>query len=1766
MFQVFAYVGSEQTIDDNKLPVIDDDCEARSLIHSRGNDADWRKSFSLQPGERRGWWSEGQASAGRAGIALVTGAVCDHRTRILLDSGATTSILSLRLAAQLGLKMTFTDQLKVKGLGDVVSYITAKAHVKITLGMSVVYFMDIWCGNIGEGTDCLLGMDFMIAAGVRLSAGEGAVRLPDEEKVPLLAPGHRPRLPTQVAVHSHHDIYLEPGQATVVPTAVWDNHPGLEVWLCRGDQWVTTLVRHGVRVSNITDRNLHLSPRTPVAYLIEPGFLPDGQRCVRPSSLKYREWQLEVYGALRSPALERQRQAEIDAYNASLPYPVDRPSYPAPTKILRRECPSGVDSSDVDTSGADSPDVDVHTDEDEVYTASGVAIEPAELPAPQAPMTMKLVKASESPEPTLASKVEAVEKLAQCLRVVMDECQQACKEYFDAEVNLHEGVDHIQLETLRDQLAFLPEVMTKSPDPVDLSTANVGEEENTPAEIAQIRAILEKHRSAFISSGNALPPPARGVVCDIEVEPGTKPIAQRPRRIPAHQLEQVAELLKKLLETGIIEFSNSKWASPIVIVMKKNGKDIRLCIDYRRVNQLISLMAYPLPLIDELLDNFDEIMWFLSLDMASGFWAILMTNRAKEISAFICPLGHFQWVRMPFGLKNAPLIYQQVIDNCLWGFVRLPAGLEADVEPDVMAGLGLPAIEGPVEPVSSDVPVEKTVFQLNIPAPACMGPVLGRSSYIDDIAFGSASWNHLCEVLDKLLYRLRYWRLSVSLPKSSFGKKAIEYLSHEINRLGIKALPKILKGIENLQFPASLKGVQSFLGSLNYYHKFIEGFPAIATVLYELTDEQIQAGRDLERAKLAFEMLKVKVQALPELRHADRTQPFTIILHANPWAVGAVLAQEHDGQLWPVKFIGRTLQDAELRYHESEKEILALLRVLNSCYTMIVGQPLVIYTRHSVLKWLMTSKSLTERLMKWATFLSPWTFEVHRVEKDEDGLAALFTAGITPREHLDEAVSQLVPNKASRSAPVASMEMLDVEFDGYVLSFDGAAKLKGDRVGSASFVLWKLPGWKVVHAQGLHLAGVTVNEAEYQGLLSGLQYCLDQTEPAISDVVVVGDSRIAIQQCQGLIGCNQPNLQLLLMKFEELKNKFSSVRLVHVKREFNATADYMSTKALRAGEDVVCDTDLEIQQLRALNLLASKIVKPASEDAEEAHVLTVRTRSGQVQETSQAIQERWNRVCRHQDLDPVLGPVKRFLEGNLADIAQSEVSKIAKLAEVYVLDREGVLRYVGGRVRGGERPVARLAVPATFRADVLHQHHADVQGGHQGITRTFERLRAEYYWPGMYRDVEAYVQECVDCVTSKGEPAGHGPSPGNVAPDYPFHILSMDFVIPLPASRQGNTALLLFQDMFSGYIMCKAMKGTTAVEVAEAYEEVVFRRFGASSMIRHDRDPRFMSEVFSHFSMMMGSQQRATLAYRPQANGQQERSVQTVVRSIKAYVEDPGQEDWEELAGRLMFALNTAFDSTRRQTPFFLVHGWDARTTMSAMLAPVPSRGRSKLQAYAWRIKNQRQYQYATEWARELQRKAQRERAERRNEAWDDLADKYKSGFEVGDSVWLYLARVKPGLTKKLAHMWHGPFRIVEKKEGEDFRVRIKTDGTPYRLFPWVHVSRLKPRLLHPERPGAAPIDVPEELDLDEALLPEDSWLPSSEHHEVEALLDVKWVRPRSGKMRKEYLVKWVGYDAPTWEPLHKLHCGRLLFDFDRGARSRARFAAMQADDGEGEV
>ncbi|GMF33733.1 unnamed protein product [Phytophthora fragariaefolia] len=285
-----------------------------------------------------------------------------------------------------------------------------------------------------------------------------------------------------------------------------------------------------------------------------------------------------------------------------------------------------------------------------------------------------------------------------------------------------------------------------------------------------------------------------------------------------------------------------------------------------------------------------------------------------------------------------------------------------------------------------------------------------------------------------------------------------------------------------------------------------------------------------------------------------------------------------------------------------------------------------------------------------------------------------------------------------------------------------------------------------------------------------------------------------------------------------------------------------------------------------------------------------------------------------------------------------------------------------------------------------------------------------------------------------------------------------------------------------------------------------------------------MADFFKAFNKLMGQRQRATLEYRPQANGAAERMVQTVTRAVKMYITDVDQRDWDGYAERLTFALSTAHDRTRDETPFYLVHGRDARSTLEATLS-IGNTSHRDANVWRWRMRIQRHYKIARAQALELVQEAVAERARRHNEGAS------QHSIETGSQVWLYLDR---------------------------------TAGTPYQLFPVVHISKLKPVREFPTRPEtrlAVPADG--RFDFDDELLPDDSWNAQNvedDVFEVEKILDMREGRAtRYGRTRREFEVKWKGYPDSTWVEEADLNCGGLLYDFLRRRTGRNWFEVMQS-------
>ncbi|KAE9296909.1 hypothetical protein PR003_g23643 [Phytophthora rubi] len=561
--------------------------------------------------------------------------------------------------------------------------------------------------------------------------------------------------------------------------------------------------------------------------------------------------------------------------------------------------------------------------------------------------------------------------------------------------------------------------------------------DNTEDEIRKLRDIIWAHRHLLIGKGNALPPAAVGAICDIDVGDAT-PIAQRVRKIAPQFREKVSDLLKGLLSAKIIRHSTSPWASPIVVIIKKNGVDIRLCIDYRLVNGLTKLMIYPMPLINDLLEDLDKVLWYCSLDMASGFWVMSMADRARAISAFITPFGLFEWNRMPFGLKNAPQIYQRLIDNALYGFLRIPPAADQNALTDL--------------------------FKAGDPEETGESSVLGRRSYIDDILVTAGSWDLLCDRVKALLEACDKWNISISVAKSFWGLKKVDYLGHRVSNEGLEAHPKDLSALTDLPFPRTLRAMQSFLDFAAIRDRDRRGGAGpTVTSTEDPQDDRTTVDPKWVEAEAAFSELKKKIAATPILRHFDTEKRPVVIVYASEWAVSASLVQDHDGIYLPVMFTSRTLKQNELNYGIVEKEVLALLRMLDLGYSMLVGRSIQVLARHSTLAWLFRAAGLQGRLGQWAALLSPWTLEITKCTRGEDEILGSLATAVTPRSVVDQALTAIAPRKEPRRSedtPVPTVEQDEVLL---VASFDGSARVKRGG-GAFSAIIWRLPEWTVVKA------------------------------------------------------------------------------------------------------------------------------------------------------------------------------------------------------------------------------------------------------------------------------------------------------------------------------------------------------------------------------------------------------------------------------------------------------------------------------------------------------------------------------------------------------------------------------------------------------------------------------------------------------------------------------------------------------------------------------
>ena len=470
---------------------------------------------------------------------------------------------------------------------------------------------------------------------------------------------------------------------------------------------------------------------------------------------------------------------------------------------------------------------------------------------------------------------------------------------------------------------------------------------------------------------------AKNCTHEIRLKPGTTPIKHRVRRVPVHLRDELKACIDSMLERGIIRPSKSEWAAPLVLVRKKDGT-LRVCVDYRDLNNATVKDAYPMPNIDDIIYRLYSLEIASTFDLVEGYNQVEMREEHKSICAFATDWGLFEPNVMTFGLTNAPATFQRMMNEVL--------GEEID----------------------------KCCLYL-----------------VDELVFSKSREAHFRDVY-VVCFRLAAAGLRLKWEKCKIEQEEVEYLGHVITRGQIKPSPTKVQKILQFQLPASVKQLRGFLGLTGYFRKFIRNYSAIASPLYEATSVKDKDGKPIavgkrrsekvrlelsEKATLAFEKLKncltTTTSENPDvgiLLMPNFDKPFVLYTDACDEGLGAVLCQEDEAtKCRPIAFYSRKLKASERKYAIGEKELMAIVFAMEHYKVYLYGKEFVVRTDHRPLQWLKDLKNPSTRLARWLIIVRQFSFKIEFISGIQNAAAdALFRFFIHGSEEVEDEVESQV--------------------------------------------------------------------------------------------------------------------------------------------------------------------------------------------------------------------------------------------------------------------------------------------------------------------------------------------------------------------------------------------------------------------------------------------------------------------------------------------------------------------------------------------------------------------------------------------------------------------------------------------------------------------------------------------------------------------------------------------------------------------------------------
>ena len=412
---------------------------------------------------------------------------------------------------------------------------------------------------------------------------------------------------------------------------------------------------------------------------------------------------------------------------------------------------------------------------------------------------------------------------------------------------------------------------------------------------------------------------------EIHLETTGPPIKQRAYRIPFMKREALSQKIDEYLKQGIIEPSNSPWASPVVLVQKKDQSEgPRFCIDFTKLNMVLKKDCYPVPLIQDVFDQLHGSTIYSTLDLKSGFHQLPLDNESMEKTAFTCFRGQFQFRTLPMGLSLATSVFQRAMDEVLKGLIG------------------------------------KT----------CM-------IYVDDIVIYSKDIESHYRDLQEVIERFRMYKLTLNPKKCVFGQREVKLLGFVVSGEGLKADPDKVAAITRMSAPKTVKEVRSFLGMTGYYRTCMPGYAGISEPLVALTRKyaRFEWTNECQESFIRLKDLLVSEQVMAHPRTRD---PYLLYTDASDLAIGAILCQRdpETGVERPISYMSKLLSPTQRRWAAIEREAYALISALKHFRPYLFGAKFDCFTDHKPLVSLFTKEMQNTKIQRWAVLMAEFGCKV----------------------------------------------------------------------------------------------------------------------------------------------------------------------------------------------------------------------------------------------------------------------------------------------------------------------------------------------------------------------------------------------------------------------------------------------------------------------------------------------------------------------------------------------------------------------------------------------------------------------------------------------------------------------------------------------------------------------------------------------------------------------------------------------------------------------